>query len=445
MSSAYRETGTMAWPGEPETNYNIKVPVWESIGIEVEPKYPDTKYDFDRPISFFEEELQRDVEKKAMIAADPSSNHQANSLPLASSSESVVDWENFDFSTLSEGSSAGDPSAVAVSGGGGELTHQPQAAADESLLSLQPRAKLSDLDLFFATVDIDRNVDGIYASNDFDDANAEDEENYSEIELVPGSIIPMEIDTGGHGFTTPIAWLDKLKNDPPNGIELVDYEVWSKYDPILFHGGDDEEWLEDRYLSQAVEHITKVLKLYLRDHDEMMEHVEDCQFIEKYVRMKLDDYYHDKLKIERVDEPKPAGWGRLPTLENNANLDARLLQDIPVYLVPELHVGVNYTDTVFEMRNKRILEPEREDPRVQYKDDKFAPNDEVLTLNEVGTIREQYNWLPEAREHAIDISVAEKLQPVIQFLNHAAELQSTKVTVSLDFCSPGQSTDSGVI
>lgn len=126
-------------------------------------------------------------------------------------------------------------------------------------------------------------------------------------------------------FTTPVEWLEKLKNDPPNGIELVGYDVWSKYDPSIFHGGDEEEWLEDRYLRQAVDHMLEVLKLYIRDHDEMIDHVEDTQFAEKYCLMKFEEYYEEKLKIDKQimqqkDQTKKIGWGRLPKLENNANL-----------------------------------------------------------------------------------------------------------------------------
>lgn len=68
---------------------------------------------------------------------------------------------------------------------------------------------------------------------------------------------------------------------------------------------------------------------------------------------------------------------------------------------------------------------------MEFKNDKYTPNDDVITLNEVGTIREQYDWLPRKIEHSIDEEIVEKLQPVIRFLNHAAELVSTKVRASI--------------
>lgn len=39
MSETYLSTGTMAWPGEPETDFNIKIPVWEQLSLPFGPQY----------------------------------------------------------------------------------------------------------------------------------------------------------------------------------------------------------------------------------------------------------------------------------------------------------------------------------------------------------------------------------------------------------------------
>ena len=41
MSETYLSTGTMAWPGEPETDFNIKVPVWEQLNLPFGPQHSE--------------------------------------------------------------------------------------------------------------------------------------------------------------------------------------------------------------------------------------------------------------------------------------------------------------------------------------------------------------------------------------------------------------------
>lgn len=50
-------------------------------------------------------------------------------------------------------------------------------------------------------------------------------------------------------------------------------------------------------------------------------------------------------------------------------------------------------------------------------------------MNKIGTIRDQYEWQPksDASEWVIEEEKLSKVQPLIDFINHAGELKSTKV------------------
>lgn len=54
---------------------------------------------------------------------------------------------------------------------------------------------------------------------------------------------------------------------------------------------------------------------------------------------------------------------------------------------------------------------------------------EFETMNKIGTIRDQYEWQPatDSSEWAIEEEKLSKVQPLIDFINHAGELKSTKV------------------
>jgi hypothetical protein len=69
---------------------------------------------------------------------------------------------------------------------------------------------------------------------------------------------------------------------------------------------------------------------------------------------------------------------------------------------------------------------------VEYANDTFTHNEEMETINKIGTVREQYDWQPRRElQHIIEPHKVEKLQPVIKFINHAADLQSTKVATNI--------------
>jgi hypothetical protein len=64
----------------------------------------------------------------------------------------------------------------------------------------------------------------------------------------------------------------------------------------------------------------------------------------------------------------------------------------PIYLTPDINRGINYTNTVIEMKSKIVLETKLPPPSELWKNDVFTPNKELVVLNQIGTIRGQYDW-----------------------------------------------------
>ena len=65
---------------------------------------------------------------------------------------------------------------------------------------------------------------------------------------------------------------------------------------------------------------------------------------------------------------------------------------------------------------------------IAFKDDTFTHNEDMLTMNKIGTIREQYDWQPDASlDHVIEDYKLEQLKPLLDYVNYACRLQSTKV------------------
>ena len=77
MSETYLSTSTMAWPGEEETNFNLRPPAWERLNLPIGSNA--AKFDAD-----------------GGEGATP-----------AMAAKEEVDWENFDFATLDAGAGAG--------------------------------------------------------------------------------------------------------------------------------------------------------------------------------------------------------------------------------------------------------------------------------------------------------------------------------------------------
>ena len=110
MSETYLSTGTMAWPDEPETDYNVKVPLWEQLNIPVGPQYSEG-LGMQLPAV-----LQRENEAKATAKALAAEATQLAQIQAAKKKKGrteekggeEVDWSTFDFSSADSGADAED-------------------------------------------------------------------------------------------------------------------------------------------------------------------------------------------------------------------------------------------------------------------------------------------------------------------------------------------------
>ena len=70
-------------------------------------------------------------------------------------------------------------------------------------------------------------------------------------------------------------------------------------------------------------------------------------------------------------------------------------------------------------------------PAELWAEDTFHHNEDLSALNQVGTVREQYEWQPlsDASTWAIDAGVRSRIAPLEALVNHAAVLRSTKDNV----------------
>ena len=285
----------------------------------------------------------------------------------------TIDWSNYDFAALEGGAAAAEL--------GGNAT-----ASD-----------MLNVDDFFNDLSAGKNfMDDRRAAPEAEEVDEDDEED----ELNPrngASGDSYRDDSVLSNWRTPPEWLQK-----PEFADHVGFEVWSKY---TFEKADDEWNSVDMATAAAMEHVSKVTDLYLVDHLAVSRQIDDIKYWERYMDAKL------------AGSEDPEDYK----------------EQVPVWLTPDKHRGVEYSDEIIEMKGKMTLHPKVEEPAVAFKDDSFTHNEDMITTNKIGTIRSQYNWQPPAdrteEDYHIDEKIARKIQPVIRFVNHLARLRSTKDNV----------------
>lgn len=319
MSDIYLSTGTMAMPGEPEVDFNLKFPPWVVL---------DLPFGKDKP-------LQQPAAPSASTQAEPAQ----------------VDWNTFDFSAADK----------AVSG--------PPAA--EAAL---------DVDSFFKKMAPATKSSKGYVP----------EASTLEVEYLGSNTVPAKPES--IPWITPKEWLVD-----PEFSDHVGFEVW---------GAEKEqapEWTEeDTHFALSMEHVLLVTDAYLRDHMDLSEGIDDREYWNRQV------------------------W----CLATGSN---ETLQPVPHYLTPDLDRGVKYSDEIIEMKGKKTLHAYQPPPAERWANDTFTHNEEIRQVNQIGTIREQYDWQPQGspEDWEIDPAVVERLGPVLRMANEVAKLRSTKGNVLL--------------
>ena len=223
MSDAYLSTGTMAWPGEPETDYNVKVPIWERLNLRIGPKYD-------------------------IITGELIENKNSNNKDSKENSNEEVDWNNFDF------------------------------AAEEKKDSI-------DIDSFFnALKSPEEGKPTGGKSTEQEDEEAEEAEAHqaqTKLSMMQASKSPKgyisQTPITQKDWKTPAKWLEN-----PEFIESVGFEVWSKYDDQLFSDIDEKGhpiWTnDDIYTALSLKHVLGLTDLYLTDHNALTDVADDRKY-----------------------------------------------------------------------------------------------------------------------------------------------------------------------
>ena len=304
---------------------------------------------------------------------------EGNNNMMKKLSTDVVDWETFDF------------------------------GADESLKdTVEDEGKEAegtgelDIDAFFRDL---QESDGDETSTD-----SETESDADDAEVDPNFVpIPQArvLESELHGsqsvpqltkpFCIPTAWLSK-----PEFANHVGHEVWSKYDPYEFIS-DEYIHPDDVAFATSMKYVMALTGEYLTDHT--------------YINKVNDEYkYWEKLLMSK--------------LRGEEAVDVK--DPIPLYLTPDKNRGVEYSNEIIEMKGKKTLHPAVKPPKERWGNESFTYNTDVLPLNMIGTIREQYDWSPSSNgtDWYIDPDIHTRIEPVLRMAGFIAELKSTKVILS---------------
>lgn len=370
MTEIYNSTATMAWPGQPETDFNAVRPMWEELQLPIGPQYARGKGLLDT----LREQIEADnALQRSEQYPDEQHDSAETSMPIKVHNKEEVDWANFDFSST-----------------------------DDRVVSTTPNLPGSgdDLDMFFETF----STAGAGSAADSTSAGAVAEPNYDDLSSAENSARRRALfqSTAVNGISSP-GLVEPPFSTPEEYLtqeefkDHVGFEVWSTYNNKGFEEVDDVMWDDDVYTAQALKHLIAVTDEYLDDH---------------------------KAAVVAHDEQKH--WGRVM---RNAFLGENVTQEpIPKYLTPDADRGIPYSDEIIEMKGKISLLPLQDEPEVEYKDDVFTHNKEFEVMNKIGTIRVQYDWQPRTDlEHVIEEHKLPALQPLIDYINHAGKLVSTKV------------------
>jgi len=314
------ETDSMAMPGEPETDYTIKIPIWDKLDLPYRPKIEETVEIISLPANEVKEEKSGPV--------DWSDPNVFNNLPIDNDSKDALDINSF----------------------------------------------FEDLE------DKDNN----------NKVNTEEPEEWG-LDTRRG----YDKESICKNWKTPAEWLQN-----PEFANHVGFDTWSKYDDDDFLGADDKIWEEDIATAQCIKHVLDTTDFYLNDQQKLSEEIDEHRYWDRVLNAKLTgDTDPDSLK-----EP------------------------ISPHLEPFKHRGLKYTDEIIEMKGKKVLSAYLDPPAVMWANDTFTHNENAVTMNKVGIIREQYDWSYSLSptQYKIDNTMVTKLEPLLKFCNHLAILKSTK-------------------
>lgn len=119
------------------------------------------------------------------------------------------------------------------------------------------------------------------------------------------------------------------------------------------------------------------------------------------------------------------------------NVTYPIYQAVLPHYLPDLYMNVNYTNEVIEMKNKISLLAHSQHPPEESID--IGYNTDLIAINKIGTVREMYDWYPDAKykPYLIEVAKVDRIQALLDYLNTCAELKSTKDDIFLfDYYGP---------
>ncbi len=395
MSQTYHECGTMAWPGEEETDYNAITQVWDYLQLPFSPEnvlHALEELAAERGVAF--EDISRDL---GVTVSDGEKIDAGLRLSITPAGSATGSGRFVDVDESGEGRW----------GGGQELLDDDDFRLQENVASTtsgEGGGDALDVDKFFSQL-----------SGGGTDDEDEEEEVLREITspLEPTETNPRLIRKPK--FATPSAWVD----DNPEFATHVDFDRWSQHlarptdsendsDHTLskeWYDADDSVWIDDIAVANSVKHLIDVTDDTLTDHLEITQGLDELKMWRRAIAFKFSGG-------EEGDQDE--------------------VEAIPAHLTPDKEDGVVYSDELIEMKGRVTLAAHLPPPAELFADDKFDHNDEFTTINKIGTVREQYDWAVGSRDPAdmiIDESILGKIGSVLLYVNHAAELVSTKDNV----------------
>ena len=448
MSEAYLSTGTMAMPGEVETDFNLKIPLWEQLNLEVGPQFSGKLG--------LEAQLLRELQESGQAQATEVAGSGTGVLDKeAGIEEAEVDWDNFDFNTALEGSQSQQGQAE-LSG------FSFSDEIDSSGVSLEQ----DDLDDFYSAfrsgsgssdrvggLDDDEDDAEGEEGEDADDGDEDDSLDWDSRGMRPSTdaeiaarnreVLRKKAEKSTSSvkeapwlsdntkWKTPAEWISH-----PRFKTHVGHEVWSVYGPKYFEETDDTVWDEDVYLAEAMEHVNEVTDVYLTDHLADAAAWQRRKYWDRVIDTTLDKHStsaptsahaHSHTQGEEGEEGEEGGSSVDPVTGSTAPFR----EPIPTYMMPDATRGIRYSNEVIELKSKLILHPARLPPEVEYANDTFTHNTEVRAMNMIGTCRGQYDWQPRRElesQYVVEEEKLPRIKPILDYINHAGKLISTKVT-----------------
>jgi hypothetical protein len=376
----------MGMPDQPLVDYTKKQTIWDILNLSWSPEALAS-----------DENIHSNIRKLHDVKLPISSMAaQTNHLTDVGEINRMPDWNTFGFASVNNSSPSfyDDDSEEMSQSLARNLKHPASSNLKDS--------KDLDVDSFFQNIidpTANSNTGGKRALTPEEEEDAYDfQDEYEEDEQVTPQVMAarlanLTIPVICKNFVTPPTWLEKQEMK-----DHVGFDVWSRYEKDQF---DDTNWSwDDLAMFRTTQHIINITDMYLTDH----------------------------LELKR-DSTDRRTWDRILYAKfTNENLTQ---EPVPIFLTPDINRGVNYSDNIIEMKSKMVLETKLPPPEVLFADDKFTNNEELETLNKIGTIRAQYTWAPtvELGKGEIDPNVVAKIEPVLTFINHAATLKSTKVCI----------------